>query len=294
MREFIKTSRRISRWVVAAVVGVSGGSVASAELIYGVTTDQFLVSWESADPGNLLSGVAVQGLQSNETVVGIDLRPATGDVYAVGSFSNLYKLNLATGKAIQVGGTFDPVLSGSSFGVDFNPVVDRLRLVSNADQNLRINPDSGVVAGNDKALNYKSGDPNFGIDPNVIDAAYTNNFKGAQSTTLYVIDSGTDSLAIQAPPNDGVLSTVGSIGTDVTDISGFDISGATGVAFLAIRDANESKSTFWTVNLGTGAASAIGEIGGGEIISALTVVPEPASALLLVVGLLGVAGLRRR
>jgi hypothetical protein len=286
-------NRTVCATIIVALLASVAVSTAAAEKIYGVTQDQFLVSWESDAPEALLTGVAVSGLQSNETVVGIDLRPATGVVYALGSFSYLYTLNLETGEATQVGDQFSTRLSGSSFGFDFNPTVDRIRVVSNTGQNMRLNPNTGGVAAVDAALKYQVGDVNEGTAPNVVSAAYTNNFKGATSTTLYDIDSGLDVLATQIPPNDGGLNTVGSIGTDVTDIGGFDISGATGAAYLVIRDAGLSKSTFWNIDLGTGAATALGEIGGGEIITSMTVVPEPASIMLLAaMGLL--VGVRRR
>jgi hypothetical protein len=73
--------------------------------------------------------------------------------------------------------------------------VDRIRVVSDVDQNLRLNPDTGAVIV-DTPLAYKSGDPNFGKNANVVHAAYTNSFKGATTTTLYVLDTGLDVLAI--------------------------------------------------------------------------------------------------
>ena len=46
--------------------------------------------------------------------------------------------------------SFAPLLDGTEFGVDFNPQVDRLRVVSNSGQNLRLHPDTGAVAAVDK------------------------------------------------------------------------------------------------------------------------------------------------
>ena len=56
------------------------------------------------------------------------------------------------------------MLAGSDFGFDFNPTVDRIRLISDADQNLRLNPMTGGVAATDSMLKHNSG-PHFGIDP---------------------------------------------------------------------------------------------------------------------------------
>jgi len=286
--------RTMSPLRATAVALLSTGllsAASNAEQIYGVTQTGFLTSWDSTTPGTLAAGVAIQGLAQNEQIVGLDLRPATGELYGMGSFSRLYKINPATGVATAVGANFSPALNGSSFGFDFNPTVDRIRLVSDADQNLRLNPTSGRVAFVDGNLQFAGGDPFAGTNPNVVHAAYTNNFAGALTTTLYGIDAALDTLVIQSPPNNGTLMTVGSIGADMTDIGGFDISGATGLAYAVILDAQSAKSTFWSINLQTGLGTLLGEIGGGAVITALTV-PAPSAAALI--ALVGLRGRRRR
>jgi hypothetical protein len=87
-------------------------------------------------------------------------------------------------------GPFTPALDGTEFGLDFNPQVDRLRVVSNAGQNLRLNPDTDTVAATDTRLQYASTDRNAGRTPNVVGAAYTNNFAGTTATVVNDIDSG--------------------------------------------------------------------------------------------------------
>lgn len=287
----MKSARMMTGVVAGLAASVFAGS-ASAELIYGVTLEQTLVTFNSNAPGTILGGVAISGLQANEVIRGIDIRPATGELYALGSFSRLYKINPLTGAATQVGSPFGTTLNGSSFGFDFNPQVDRIRIVSDADQNLRAHPDTGSVVAVDGTLAYNAGDSGFGMNPNVVAAAYTNNIAGTPSTVLYVVDSLRDVLAIQNPPNAGGLTTVGFLGTDVTDLAGFDISGATGTAYMVIRDALLARSTLWTVDLATGQGTMIGEVGGGAILTSMTVVPAPGA-----VGLLAAAslmGLRRR
>ncbi len=281
---------------IAAIVGLGiaalASGTASAEAVYGVTLQQTLVTWDSATPGTIASGVPIWGMASNETIHGIDFRPATGELYGLGSFSRLYKINPMTGQAAQVGANFSTALNGSSFGFDFNPTVDRIRMVSDADQNLRGHPDTGAIT-IDGTLSYVAGDPGFGVNPNIVGAAYTNNFKGATTTTLYVLDAGRDMLCIQNPANSGNLISVGGLGTDVSDFAGFDISGLTGIAYATIRDVNLNKSTFWTINLATGQGTFVGEIGGGSIITAMTVaIPAPGAAAIA--GLSGLALLRRR
>jgi hypothetical protein len=111
------------------------------------------------------------------------------------------------------------------------------------------------------------------------------------STQLYGIDTGMDILVRQAN-SAGTLDTVGALGADITDLVGFDISGATGMAFAVSVDADSARSMLWSVNLDTGAASFVGELGGGALLSSFAVVPAPG-----VVGLsapLGLLAARRR
>ncbi|MGH7130710.1 MAG: DUF4394 domain-containing protein [Phycisphaerales bacterium] len=288
-----------SALAVSTLLAATG--TAGAELVYGVTQGQSLVTWQSGAPGTILSGVAIMGLQPNETVHGIDFRPATGELFALGSFNRFYTINPVSGQATQVGSPFALALNGSQFGFDFNPTVDRIRVVSDARQNLRLNPITGAVVDGDTVtpglqpdgmLAYAAGDPGAASGtPDIIHAAYTNSFAGATTTTLYVIDAGRDVLCMQNA-NVGTLTSVGFLGTDITDFGGFDISGATGIAYLSIRDSQLGRSTFWTVNLSTGAASMVGEVGGGAIITAISVVPTPGTAAA---GLLALAfGARRR
>jgi hypothetical protein len=196
-----------------------------------------------------------------------------------------------------VGSFAPPNLRGSQFGWDFNPTVDRIRLVSDTEQNLRVNPLTGGLAGSDTDLAFAVGDVSAGFNPNAVHAAYTNNFAGATTTTLYVIDSGRNALAIQNPPNGGVLNTVatlsaGGLPIDIGAYGGFDISGS-GAAFAALTLEGESVTRFYNVNLATGGVTGGGVIGGGEILVAMTVVPSPAGFGLALAGLPLLARRRR-
>ena len=139
---------------VAALVaaGVGTASPAHAIPVYAVDLDNDLIRFDSASPGVIQFGTPITGLQTNEVIRSIDFRPATGQLYAIGSSSRLYTLNLVTGAATQLGGVLSPVLNGSSFGMDFNPATDELRVVSDANQNLRINPNTGAVSSVSPAL----------------------------------------------------------------------------------------------------------------------------------------------
>ena len=110
-------------------------------------------------------------------------------------------------------------LSGASFGVDFNPAADRLRIVSDTGQNLRVKVDDGTT-NNDGFLNYVAGTPTTGIGG----AAYVNNDADPNTnTTLFDFDAALDQIAIQSPPNNGSLVATGKFGVDSGPEIGADI-----------------------------------------------------------------------
>jgi len=292
--------RRFNAWysVAATVAVLISPSASKAETIIGLTVQNSLISFDSATPGTVSAVVPVTGLGAGESLLAIDIRPATGQLYGLGSASRLYTINPATGAATAVGSAGAFTLSGTSFGFDFNPVVDRIRVVSNADQNLRLNPNDGSLTAADTALTFVSGDPNAAANPNVVGAAYTNNVPGASTTTLYVIDSTLRVLAVQNPPNNGTLNTVGSLGLGFTlaEPLGFDISGVTGTAYAVFNTPTSGGlSQLSTVSLATGDSGGVGGIGGGvAVIDIAAPIPEPTAGALLVFGGLVLARPRRR
>jgi predicted lipoprotein with Yx(FWY)xxD motif len=260
-----RTARRSAAALVAAglaAVGVPALSAAPAtaatngSLAYGLTSDNKIVSFRVGAPSTVLTDVAVSGLAAGEDLLGIDIRPATGQLYALGSTSRLYVIDPLTGVATG-GAALSTAVSGTAFGVDFNPVVDRLRVVSDADQNLRVNVDTGATTV-DGALAYGSGDAGSGTNPAVAAAAYTNSAAGATTTTLFDIDTVRDVLVTQAPPNNGTLVTVGSLGVDTSAVAGLDVEPVAGTAYAVLQTA--AGSALYTVDLSSGAASAVGAV----------------------------------
>ena len=203
--------------------------------------------------------VPISNLPAGERIVGLDTRPSTGALYALGASSRVYRIDVGSGNALAVGNPFTPLLDGSQFGFGVNPVADALRSVSNNRQNLALNADTGQVATTGTPLQYAAGDAGAGATPSVVGAAYSNGVPGATQTTLYDIDAGRDTLAIQNPPNEGTLTTVGALGLDVNGPGGFDIS-TTGVAYAALRRAGQNTPELFTINLTTGAATAVGPL----------------------------------
>jgi hypothetical protein len=237
-----------------------------------------LISFNAGAPGIINSARPISGILSGEAILGLDFRPATGQLYALTSANRLYILNPMTATAAPFP-TFNPPLSGADFGFDFNPVPDRIRVVSDADQNLRLNPNNGAFAATDGTLAYTAGDVNAGSNPDIIAAAYTNSFLGSTTTTLYGIDRTTGKLVTQGSvgsspisPNTGQLFTVGPLGVSTTGRAGFDIAPMSNAAFASLTaTGGANKSQLYAINLATGAATLIGAIGVDEPIRGIAI-----------------------
>ncbi|WFB65467.1 DUF4394 domain-containing protein [Chryseobacterium sp. WX] len=228
--------------------GIIDMAIPTEPVAYAIDNSNNLQIFNPNNPVPVSKTVA--GLQSGESILGIDFRPANGQLYALGSSSRIYTINLGTGAATAVGASpFSTLLSGTDFGFDFNPTVDRIRVVSNTGQNLRLNPNDGTIAAADLTLNPGS--------PMISAAAYTNNFAGATSTTLFVIDHNTDKLYQQNPPNNGTLVETGSLGINITNANGFDIGSMSQKAYLI---ASVGLSTrIYSINTMTGAATSVSD-----------------------------------
>ena len=206
--------------------------------------------------------VAVSGLGAGERLLGIDIRPATGQLYALSSGSRLYVVDPISGVATAIASApFTPALAGTAVGFDFNPTVDRIRVVTDAEQNLRLHPDTGAVAAVDR---------NLAPAGSVTGAAYTNSFASSTTTTLFDIDSERDVLVSQVPPNDGTLNTIGALGVDAGDVNGFDIA-PDNAAYAALAVGGSTQ--LHRIDLRTGRATALGAVGRGAAVVGLTVVP---------------------
>ena len=291
--------------VLLALALVLGAPVlrAEAEPIIGLTTADQLFTFDSATPGAVSALTPVTGLVG--TLVGIDIRTVDGQLVGVGNLGGVgtvYSINLTTGVATAINTGF--ALTGSVFDIDFNPVDNTLRIVSGTGQNLRILNGGAGAVNVDAPLNPGT--------PSVVGAAYSDNFAGATSTTLYDIDidSQEPELILQTQgslggnplsADSGTLFPVGPLGISTGDPSsnpvGFDISGATGTAFAS------RPTTFYTINLSTGTATLVGTIGtpGAFIVEdiavqagAAQVIPEPGSITLLSLGAVGLAGYQWR
>src|SRR5262245_6134671 len=162
----------------------------------------------------------IQGIPGK--VLGIDVRPADQMLYALAADGTVYTVDPATGRATMKSKLERTLAPGVIATVDFNPAADRLRIIGNDGVNLRANVDDGKVTV-DGSLKFAETDMHKGEKPNVVAGAYINSVKGAKETALYDIDATIGGLLKQAPPNDGVLTAVGKLGTPKFTTAAFDI-----------------------------------------------------------------------
>ncbi|TVP48798.1 MAG: DUF4394 domain-containing protein [Mongoliibacter sp.] len=236
-----------AEWVGTFGNRVWGIAFKTNPVAFAVTADNKLERFNPLNPSS--NAVDLMGLNEGEIIVGLDFRPANGALYAISNQSRLLTVNTSNGSLSPVGDPLSPSLDGESFGFDFNPTVDRIRLVSNTGQNLRLHPDLGTVVAVDGDLNP--------VNPFVNGAAYTNNIATATSTVLYVLDSETGLLYRQDPPNDGGLVEIGSLGIEFTAENGFDIGGMSDMAFALLTV--DGMTSVYSINISTGEASKVSD-----------------------------------
>ncbi|MBD8531833.1 MULTISPECIES: DUF4394 domain-containing protein [unclassified Massilia] len=249
--------------------------------VFAITVSNKLISFNRDAPATIRTNVAVTGLQSGENLHGIDMRPADGLLYALGSSGRIYTINTTTGaasvKSTLAADATDTTLpytalSGTDFGVDFNPAADRLRVVSNTGQSLRINVDTGATT-TDGAIN--GGAANAAVTA----SAYTNSFAGTATTTLYALDTANDTLYVQNPPNNGTLSTPVALGVDAGAVNGMDIDARSNMAYAVLTVGGARN--LYTINLAATSAPAtsVGALGINEDIRgiALRAVQAPVA-----------------
>lgn len=191
---------------------------------YALGTNNNLFAFHTSNPSTITSHT-ITGLQPAEQLLGIDFRPADGQLYGLGSTSRLYRINTSTGAATMVGtGPFPQALSNISYGIDFNPLADRLRVINYADLNLRVNPTNGTLTARDTDITPGSAA--------ISAVAYSNNYSGAASTVLYGLEASTGNLYRLDNPNAGQLTLVADLNLSTSTENGFDIVGQDNKAYV--------------------------------------------------------------
>ena len=304
--------RRFRTWTCAAAIvcavlaapgparaGFDGVLIGPTLFAYNYSNDH-LVCFSASAPSTLMRDIPLTGLASTEFLLGIDFRPATRELYAVAtseSGDRVVTIDTETGAVTPVAAGFIATTAGGYFGLAFSPLVDRMRLVSNVDSNVRLNPTTGAISATDTNLAYAVGDPGFGSNPDVVHVAYTNARAGASSTTLFGIDVARDVLVLiggvngSPSPNGGLLTTIGPLGLDAASSGGFGIDPTTGAAWAALRVGGVSQ--LYSIDLATGAAALVGSIGSGGDFDGLAV-PEPGAAGAALAAAAVLHALRRR
>jgi Ca2+-binding RTX toxin-like protein len=269
------------------VDGGTGDDVIDGDSVLRVLTladKNTLITFDPNTPKDIQT-IPVSGITG--TLIGIDVRTADNQVYGLTTTNQLYTINAFTGQASLVSTLNIPFAAGEVItGFDFNPSPDRLRIVTNQ-RNLRINVDTGAVLV-DTPVAFAANDPNANKTPSIVGAAYTNNFPPSpdptRPNTLYVLDASQDVLAVQGAinfptnpgsPNGGILTTIGSLGVDIKD-AGFEITTLPNGVQTSFFIAN---STFYSVDLQTGKATNVGQIGNGNLNVrglAIAITPDPS------------------
>lgn len=230
-------------------------------LFYGLSDQNEIAILVSGPPAKEMSRVSIGGLRDGENILAIDIRPATRQLYGVSNFSMLYVIDPNAGTATPVSvNPFSPEIAGNFVGFDFDPKADRIRLVTNKDQNLRINPTTGVVESLDFPLNPAT--------PSVNAIAYSSYSFGFAAGALFDIDI-TEGMLYRQNPIAGTLTLVGPLGLTVSGEGGFDISrnnSALAVLFANGRGAGggsidpDPAYRLYSINLKTGGATSFGKV----------------------------------
>ncbi|MEK7257416.1 MAG: DUF4394 domain-containing protein, partial [Bacteroidota bacterium] len=203
---------------IAASISAPSTSPVTGKLVYALTANGNLVTFDSDNPGNVRTIAALSGMLTGQVICMIDFRPATGELYGLGynaatGEARIYLINRTTGVATPIGSSnFMIGMNVGRIGFDFNPMVDRIRITTSTGMNLRIHPVTGAIAFTDTNLAFATGDVNQGATPNISAVGYSNSFLGAGSTTLFGFDDVLNMFVIQNPPNAGTLTTLGTAG----------------------------------------------------------------------------------
>lgn len=281
----------LRRGAIAAVAALALSACATVEEPVGVARKETLqvltqggelLTVNAGQPQRVLSRKTVSGLP-NDTLIGMDYRVAKGVLYALSRSGRVYTLDTASGALTAVGNApIAAALDGDVFGVDFNPVADRIRVVSSKGQSLRLHPDTGALAATDPKVAYVAGDMQAGQAPDLAAAAYTYNKKDDKLTTNYAIDRRLGALVMQGSlegtqpvvsPNTGQLKTVGLLGTGALQDASLDIADISGAAFAALRLAGHHTTRLYQIDLSSGKATLLGTLAAGAPIVGAAVEP---------------------
>ena len=244
---------KIALGAAAIVVAVAGASASSSAATIAALQDGKSIVWIDTDKMKVTGSVKLAG---GASLVGIDVRPADGKLYGVTPDGAIVTVDAKSGKWEKKSQITEKLPAGATFSVDFNPAADRLRVLTSTGTSLRINVDDGKTIV-DGSLKYAEADANKGKTPRVTAGAYSNSFAGTKETALYDIDTGNKTYVRQAPPNDGILNTLGKLkhhGADRLRHLSDGKGGNTGWVLAG--------GTLYSLDIATGATTAKGKVAG--------------------------------
>lgn len=257
----------------AFVLGLSV-TVQAQQLVYITGNNKIGEIADASNPSVITGPFNITGLPAGQVIEGVDYRPLTGELYALGYNSatqeaQLFVISQTTAFATAIGTPNILDLVAGKIGFDFNPTVDRIRVTSSNGGNYRLHPTTGAVVATDGTLSFSGNDVNAGASPNVIASAYTRSYIGSEVTSLYNIDFGLNILTTQNPPNDGLLNTVGSLNLAFhipNATVGFDFfydGNAGAEKGLLSANTNNASDSLYIIDPGTGNVTNEGQIGNG-------------------------------
>jgi len=251
---FAKSASAVLAITTATLAAAAATAPADAATIAGLRNSNYIV-WIDTTKMKATGWVK---LDRGASLIGIDVRPADGKLYGVTPDGAVVTIDHKTGKWEKKSQISEALPKDATFAVDFNPVADRMRILTSTGMSYRVNVEDGKTTV-DGSLKYADADANKGKQPVVIAGAYSNSFAGTKETALYDIDATNSTFVRQAPPNDGILNTLGMLGAKVNGSVAFDIvadgkGGNTGWLLMG--------GTLYSVDIATGATKSVGKIAG--------------------------------
>lgn len=254
------------------VFGICAGEANGSRNPNPCVAGKTLIRFNASTPANYSFGSVGGDLGASELIIAMDVKPSTGELYALSDAKKIYTINTINAAATLVSVIDDtkPWDLGEVgvVGFDFNPNGETLRIVGgDADGNATVAPGSTNI--------------NFTVDPSTNPAtvtvlaapqqvpfkmtsvAFSGNVSNSQSTVYYGIDSLSNRLfTIDTNTSGEPITTPGRVtfsknlvGITATDVGGFEVVGAETAYLLR---SNGTTSSVYTLILATGTAAQLG------------------------------------
>jgi hypothetical protein len=223
----------------------------------GRRLDAFSTKNPTAPTGSVV--ITTTGDRPSDKILGIDFRPATGQLYGVSATSRVYVINPQTGVARLIGSAetekTEACICADPLSIDFDPTTDRIRVVAFNGRNRLMNPETGLVESIDAPISPR---PTLSFSP-ITAMAFSNNVAGTSSTTLYAINGMDQQLYRVISAKEGVVEAIGKLNLPIANWGGMDIDAKTGTALGLFQTTPNLTPTLFTVDLTTGAATTLAQ-----------------------------------